>query len=273
MSNLYVRLHSSFWTHRKTLHLRRKLGDAAFWIPPRLWSFAAENAPNGDLSNYQAEDLAMLVQYSGDARSMLEALHEAGFLENGRIRNWEERNAYHAVNHDRAKKAAEARWAKRLEKLAEEKREKDNEKEKEKENKQALHEQCLHDASSIDSLSSTSRSKFVPPSRDELNQEAQKIGLPDSEVEKFVNYFGSNGWKVGRNPMKSWPHALRTWAANYKERTTKQTTPQNDPIARRNSLLGDDITAHAADAARRSREIDRQNDLRFELTGKTPFDP
>lgn len=88
MSNLYVRLHSSFWTHRKTLQLRRKLGDAAFWIPPRLWTFAAENAPNGDLSNYLAEDLAMLVQYSGDARVMLEALHEAGFLENGIIRNW-----------------------------------------------------------------------------------------------------------------------------------------------------------------------------------------
>jgi hypothetical protein len=31
MSNLYVRLHSSFWTHQKTLHLRRKLGDAGFW--------------------------------------------------------------------------------------------------------------------------------------------------------------------------------------------------------------------------------------------------
>ena len=209
MSNLYVRLHSSFWTHRKTLQLRRKLGDAAFWIPPRLWSFAAENAPNGDLSNYQAEDLAMLVQYSGDARSMLEALHEAGFLENGVIRNWEERNSFHVTNHDRAKKAAEARWAKRNGKLSKEK-EMDKEKEKEKESKEASPKQCSGNAPSI---------RFVPPTREELNLEAAKIGLPSIEVDKFVAYYASNGWRVGKVPMKSWPHALAGWAARWRERS------------------------------------------------------
>jgi hypothetical protein len=156
MSNLYVRLHSSFWTHRKTLQLRRKLGDAAFWIPPRLWSFAAENAPDGDLSNYQAEDLAMLVQYSGNAQEMLQALNDAGFLENGIIRNWEDRNAFHVTNHDRAKKAAEARWAKRNEKLSE-KKDRDKEKEKEKESKQALTKQCLADAPSIEVIEKPTR--------------------------------------------------------------------------------------------------------------------
>ena len=46
----------------------------------------------------------------------------------------------------------------------------------------------------------------------------------------------------------------------------------NDPIARRNAALGD-IANHSAEATRRSREIDRLNDLRYEQTGKTPFDP
>lgn len=264
MSNLYVRLHSSFWTHRKTLQLRRKLGDAAFWIPPRLWSFAAENAPNGDLSNYQAEDLAMLVQYSGNASEMLQALHDAGFLENGVIKNWEERNAFHVTNHKRAKIAAEARWAKRNEILSE--RETDIEKEKEKESKQALTKQCLADAPSI-----ASRSRFVPPTREELDLEAAKIGLPSIEVDKFVNYYGANGWRVGKSPMKSWTHALAGWSARFRERST--TTQSNDPIARRNALLGDDIAAHSAEATRRSQEIDRAHDLRYEQTGKTPFDP
>ena len=209
MSNLYVRLHSSFWTHRKTLQLRRKLGDAAFWIPPRLWSFAAENAPDGDLSNYQAEDLAMLVQYSGNAQEMLQALNDAGFLENGIIRNWAERNSFHVTNHDRAKKAAEARWAKRTEKLSEEK-DRDKDKEKEKECKQASPKQCLGNAPSI---------RFVPPTREQLNLEAEKLGLPSIEVDKFVAYYASNGWRVGKVPMKSWPHALAGWATRWKERS------------------------------------------------------
>lgn len=152
MSNLYIRLHSSFWTHPKTLLLKKRLGSAAYWLPPRIWSFAAENAPDGDLSIYQADDLAMLVQYSGDAQAMLEALHEAGFLENGVIKNWEKRNSFHVTNHNRAKTAAEARWAKARAKLCGDLSlsETDTEKEKEKESKEALHEQCLPDARSIE---------------------------------------------------------------------------------------------------------------------------
>ncbi len=115
------------------------------------------------------------------------------------------------------------------------------------------------------------RSRFVPPTREELDLEAAKIGLPAIEVDKFVNYYGANGWKVGKVQMKSWPHALAGWSARFRERST--TTQSNDPIARRNALLGDDIAAHSAEATRRSQEIDRAHDLRYEQTGKTPFDP
>jgi hypothetical protein len=31
------------------------------------------------------------------------------------------------------------------------------------------------------------------------------------EAEKFVSYYQSNGWKVGRNPMKDWKACVRTW--------------------------------------------------------------
>ena len=27
----------------------------------------------------------------------------------------------------------------------------------------------------------------------------------------FLNYYESNGWKVGKNPMKDWKAAVRTW--------------------------------------------------------------
>jgi hypothetical protein len=37
------------------------------------------------------------------------------------------------------------------------------------------------------------------------------------EAEKFVNYYTSNGWKVGKNPMKSWTHAVNNWITNAKQ--------------------------------------------------------
>lgn len=63
--------------------------------------------------------------------------------------------------------------------------------------------------------------RFAKPSREELDLHAAKIGLPANEVDAFVNYFESNGWKVGKNPMKSWPHALATWAARWRERNAQ----------------------------------------------------
>jgi hypothetical protein len=66
---------------------------------------------------------------------------------------------------------------------------------------------------------SAPRVRFVPPTREELNLEAAKIGLPGTEVDKFVAYYASNGWRVGKVPMKSWPHALTGWASRWRERS------------------------------------------------------
>ena len=43
------------------------------------------------------------------------------------------------------------------------------------------------------------------------------LDLAKIEAEKFVNYYESNGWKVGKNPMKSWTHAANTWLINSKQ--------------------------------------------------------
>ena len=48
---------------------------------------------------------------------------------------------------------------------------------------------------------------------------ASRIGKENAklEAEKFVNYYTSNGWKVGKNPMKSWTHAVNNWITNTKQ--------------------------------------------------------
>ena len=60
-------------------------------------------------------------------------------------------------------------------------------------------------------------SRFQKPTLDQLNTEAALIDLSAIEAEKFLNYYESNGWKVGKNPMKSWRAALRNWWSRVKE--------------------------------------------------------
>lgn len=67
------------------------------------------------------------------------------------------------------------------------------------------------------------RARFTPPTREELDLAAAKLGMSSVEVDKFVAYYGSNGWRVGRNPMKSWQHALTRWHITSNEHTHART--------------------------------------------------
>jgi hypothetical protein len=53
--------------------------------------------------------------------------------------------------------------------------------------------------------------RFQKPTIEQCRLYAAKIGLPEMECSKFFNFYESKGWKVGKNPMVSWPHAMSGW--------------------------------------------------------------
>ena len=53
--------------------------------------------------------------------------------------------------------------------------------------------------------------RFIPPAPEDVMDYAFEKGL-SIDAEKFCDYYESNGWKVGRNPMKDWRAAVRNWA-------------------------------------------------------------
>jgi hypothetical protein len=59
---------------------------------------------------------------------------------------------------------------------------------------------------------------FKKPTLEEVKLGCAKAGLPDSEAERFWNHYESNGWRVGKNPMRSWPSALANWKVNFETR-------------------------------------------------------
>jgi hypothetical protein len=54
--------------------------------------------------------------------------------------------------------------------------------------------------------------RFTPPSVDDVNA----IMGDMSESERFVDYYTSKGWMVGKTPMKDWKSAVRNWKRNLK---------------------------------------------------------
>ena len=60
--------------------------------------------------------------------------------------------------------------------------------------------------------------RFQVPTIEEIKLLAAKIGLPESEASKFFNYYQANGWRVGKNPMKSVAGAVAYWKSNWEEK-------------------------------------------------------
>lgn len=53
--------------------------------------------------------------------------------------------------------------------------------------------------------------RFRPPTVEEVQAYCDDKGYT-FDAEQFVAFYDSKGWKVGRNPMKSWQAACTTWA-------------------------------------------------------------
>ena len=67
-----------------------------------------------------------------------------------------------------------------------------------------------------ESRPTTTRQRFKPPSADDVRVYATEKGLT-IDPEAFVDYYTANGWKVGKNSMRDWKAAVRTWTRKDKE--------------------------------------------------------
>ena len=63
-------------------------------------------------------------------------------------------------------------------------------------------------------------SRFTQPTLEEVQAYCVERGNC-VDPQRFVDYYSSNGWKVGKNPMKDWKAAVRTWERNNGTTVTK----------------------------------------------------
>ena len=61
--------------------------------------------------------------------------------------------------------------------------------------------------------------RFTPPTVDEVSEYCQKSGYV-VDPQRFVDFYASKGWKVGKESMKDWEAAVRNWANRDKKAVT-----------------------------------------------------
>ena len=65
----------------------------------------------------------------------------------------------------------------------------------------------------IDKREIVKRKNFVKPNLEEI--ESYCLERNNSvDAQRFFDYYESKGWMIGKNPMKDWKAAVRTWERN-----------------------------------------------------------
>ena len=84
--------------------------------------------------------------------------------------------------------------------------------------------------------SPTKAKRFVKPTINEIQDYCIERNN-NVNAEQFFDYYESNGWKVGKNSMKDWKAAVRTWERReYRKPNTKKNSKE-DAINVVNNLM------------------------------------
>jgi hypothetical protein len=96
-----------------------------------------------------------------------------------------------------------------------------------------MHSKCNADAMQIkeskvkETKVKESKVGFIRPELFVVQNYFEELGNLN-EAEGFFNYYESNGWKVGKNPMKDWQAASRNWIKNSKNYTKNGTSTKSN---------------------------------------------
>ena len=79
--------------------------------------------------------------------------------------------------------------------------------------KQNRTEQSRTEQNRTEQKRKSSHSAFAPPTLADVTAYCAERGN-SVDPQHFIDYYASNGWRVGKNPMKDWKAAVRTWERN-----------------------------------------------------------
>lgn len=88
----------------------------------------------------------------------------------------------------------------------------------------------IYDAATAADTAPKRRTKFSPPTVDEVAAYCAEQGFGTINPEAFVDYYEARGWKIGSQSMKDWRATVRNWARRDAERQTQAAELDRDPM-------------------------------------------
>ena len=75
--------------------------------------------------------------------------------------------------------------------------------------------------------------RFTPPTREEVQAYITEKGY-SVDAERFFDFYTAKAWMIGKNPMKDWRAAVRTWVRRDDEKPSPQKNNKFNQYEQRN---------------------------------------
>ena len=206
-----------------------------------LWSAVFHQAPSGDLSAWESDDVEEAAGWTGRAGAFHAGLVSAGFLTSaGKVHDWAERGGYLCEV-----RAANARKANDFRERSVPRKKSSRHRDVTSGHRDVTSphgdvtvtspgaDKELGDVTVTGNQTKPNQTKqkeggkntrFAPPSVDEVKAHVREKGFR-FDPEAFWAFYESKGWKVGDAPMKSWQAACVTWQTRHAEKSPAATAP------------------------------------------------
>lgn len=99
--------------------------------------------------------------------------------------------------------------------------EQDKDQDKEQEQEKEIREKEKEEESVLSQPGKPARARFMAPGVQEVLDYCREQGY-EMDAQRFVDYYTSVGWKVGKSPMKDWKAAVRNWYRKEEPRGTTE---------------------------------------------------
>ena len=208
----WISVHQQIRDHRKTRKLFRALNISraeAIGTLTLIWTWAIDNCDQeGELLSVTKDDIAEAAYWKKDPELLYKALVEAGWIDevDGKIylHDWADFNKpfYDYIARKERDKARKRQSNSAGNSTG-------NSTEIPQETPQEFHDSPSPSPSPSPEHISR-KSAFTPPSLDEVRQYCLERNN-NVDPEKWYDFYASKGWMVGKNKMKDWKAAVRTW--------------------------------------------------------------
>lgn len=176
-------------------------------LPLRLWAYCAKIHPvDGRLKGYSAVEVEGAIGWTGDPNKAVEAMGRAGFILKTaggfQCVDWKQHEGHLAAFSRRGKIANQIRWGRYKQGILQ------GIPKSQSRNPPSLPNQPNLPDQKKEKAPPQAPRTFTPPSLAEVQAYCQERGK-GVNAQRFVDFYASKGWMVGKNRMKDWKAAMR----------------------------------------------------------------